>query len=146
MPARRRRPGSESDQHSYLILPQGRNDNILTPGQGNQVNLLYNNSKPYPNEINHNNTKEYHNVSEDLLLTDLNVIETMNTSRDRTIEFGNAVRSLASSNVARAVSIRDPRKANAIQSHSEFMAIAKTIGRNIASTYTKLEKLTLRKY
>jgi hypothetical protein len=33
-----------------------------------------------------------------------------------------------------------------IQNYSEFMMIAKTIGKNIASTYAKLEKLTLREY
>lgn len=46
-------------------------------------------------------------------------------------------------NIARAVAVRDPMKSKAIQSHSEFMLIAKNVGRNIASTYAKLEKLTL---
>lgn len=64
-------------------------------------------------------------------------------SRDRTGEFFNAIRSLQGRNIARAVNIRDPRKATQLQSYSEFMMIAKHIGKNIASTYSKLEKLTL---
>lgn len=64
-------------------------------------------------------------------------------SRDRTNEFGNAIRSMQSRNIQRAVNIKDPRKAKQLQSYSEFMGVAKLIGRNIASTYTKLEKLTL---
>lgn len=65
------------------------------------------------------------------------------TCRDRTGEFANAIRSLQSRNISRAVNIRDPRKAKQVQSYSEFMMIAKYIGKNIASTYAKLEKLTL---
>lgn len=63
--------------------------------------------------------------------------------RDRTGEFVNAIRSMQGRNIARAVNIRDPRKATQLQSYSEFMMIAKHIGKNIASTYSKLEKLTL---
>lgn len=66
-------------------------------------------------------------------------------SRDRTNEFANAIRSMQGRNIQRAVNIRDPRKAKQMQSYSEFMGVAKLVGRNIASTYTKLEKLTLRK-
>ncbi|XP_055711002.1 syntaxin-5 [Phlebotomus papatasi] len=65
------------------------------------------------------------------------------TARDRTLEFSNAIRSMQGRNIARAVNIRDPRKAKQMQSYSEFMMVAKQIGKNIASTYTKLEKLTL---
>ncbi|XP_037823423.1 syntaxin-5 [Lucilia sericata] len=64
-------------------------------------------------------------------------------ARDRTGEFNNAIRSLQSRNISRAVNIRDPRKAKQIQSYSDFMMVAKMIGKNIASTYAKLEKLTL---
>lgn len=65
-------------------------------------------------------------------------------SRERTGEFVNAIRSMQGRNISRAVNIRDPRKATQLQSYSEFMMIAKHIGKNIASTYSKLEKLTLR--
>lgn len=64
-------------------------------------------------------------------------------ARDRTGEFNNAIRSLQSRNITRAVNIRDPRKAKQVQSYSDFMMVAKMIGKNIASTYAKLEKLTL---
>ncbi|XP_011207010.2 syntaxin-5 [Bactrocera dorsalis] len=64
-------------------------------------------------------------------------------SRDRTGEFNNAIRSLQSRNITRAVNIRDPRKAKEVQSYSEFMMVAKYVGKNIASAYAKLEKLTL---
>lgn len=64
-------------------------------------------------------------------------------SRDRTGEFVNAIRSMQGRNIARAVNIKDPRKATQLQTYSEFMMIAKHIGKNIASTYSKLEKLTL---
>lgn len=64
-------------------------------------------------------------------------------SRERTGEFVNAIRSMQGRNISRAVNIRDPRKATQLQSYSEFMMIAKHIGKNIASTYSKLEKLTL---
>uniref|UniRef100_A0A1I8Q4F3 t-SNARE coiled-coil homology domain-containing protein n=1 Tax=Stomoxys calcitrans TaxID=35570 RepID=A0A1I8Q4F3_STOCA len=64
-------------------------------------------------------------------------------ARDRTGEFNNAIRSLQSRNISRAVNIRDPRKAKQVQSYSEFMMVAKMIGKNIASTYAKLEKLTM---
>ncbi|KAH0950628.1 hypothetical protein HN011_011518 [Eciton burchellii] len=67
------------------------------------------------------------------------------TARDRTSEFTNAIRSMQSRNAARASSAsqQNPRRARHIQSYSQFMMIAKNIGKNIASTYTKLEKLAL---
>lgn len=65
------------------------------------------------------------------------------TSRDRTNEFANAIRTMQGRTVARAAVMRNPRQARQIQSYSNFMMIAKNIGKNIASTYTKLEKLTL---
>lgn len=71
-------------------------------------------------------------------------IEVM-TARDRTLEFSNAIRTLQSRNLSRAVNIKDAKKATQLQNYSEFMTIAKHVGKNIASTYSKLEKLTLRK-
>lgn len=72
-------------------------------------------------------------------------IEFVMTARDRTLEFANTIRSLQGRNINRAVNLRDPKKVKQIQTYSEFMMIAKSIGKNIASTYAKLEKLTLRK-
>jgi len=66
------------------------------------------------------------------------------TSRDRTNEFANAIRSMQSRTVARTVAnLQNPRRARQIQTYSNFMMIAKNIGKNIASTYAKLEKLAL---
>lgn len=72
-------------------------------------------------------------------------VEFVMTARDRTLEFANTIRSLQGRNINRAVNLRDPKKVKQIQTYSEFMMIAKSIGKNIASTYAKLEKLTLRK-
>lgn len=66
-------------------------------------------------------------------------------ARDRTNEFAMAIRSLQGRHLVRAVAVQDPQKARNIQHYAEFMMIAKTIGKNIGSTYTKLEKLTIRK-
>lgn len=65
------------------------------------------------------------------------------SSKDRTIEFANAIRSLQGRQIVRAVAARNPNKAKYIQSYGEFMMVARTIGKNISSTYAKLEKLTL---
>lgn len=68
------------------------------------------------------------------------------TARDRTGEFANLIRSAQGRNINRVVNLKDPKKVKQMQSYSEFMMTAKSIGKNIASTYTKLEKLTLCKY
>lgn len=65
-----------------------------------------------------------------------------NSSRDRTVEFRNTVRSLKGRNLNNGHVVRSngnlvTREAN------QFMEIAKSIGKDITSTYTKLEKLTL---
>lgn len=73
-------------------------------------------------------------------------IEFVMTARDRTVEFATTIRSLQGRNINRAVNLKDPKKVKQIQNYSEFMMIAKNIGKNIASTYAKLEKLTLRKF
>ncbi|XP_050077746.1 syntaxin-5 [Anopheles maculipalpis] len=77
------------------------------------------------------------------LVKDSLIPEFTMTARDRSGEFASAIRSLQGRNIQRAVNLKDPRKAKHMQSYSEFMMIAKHIGKNIASTYTKLEKLTL---
>lgn len=67
------------------------------------------------------------------------------TSNDRSQEFASIVQGLQERSIARAVNFRTPRQAQKIQSYSNFMMISKNIGRNVASTYAKLEKLALRK-
>lgn len=97
------------------------------------------------NQINDNPTTQLISERNDLLTFDDhqdNEIIVM-ASRDRTAEFASAIRAAQARNISRAVNIKDPRKATQLQSYSEFMMIAKHIGKNIASTYSKLEKLTL---
>lgn len=99
-----------------------------------------------PDQHHHHQTRPV--VDRDLLYFDEdddkeNEPEFIMAARDRSTEFANAIRSLQGRNIQRAVSVRDPRKAKQLQSYSEFMMIAKHIGKNIASTYAKLEKLTL---
>lgn len=67
-------------------------------------------------------------------------------SRDRTQDFASAARSVKERPVNIAMNFKDPRKARQFQNYSEFMMVAKHIGKNIASTFAKLEKLTLCKF
>lgn len=104
------------------------------------------NQQRQPDQHHHHQTRAA--VNRDLLYFDEdddkeNEPEFIMAARDRSTEFANAIRSLQGRNIQRAVSVRDPRKAKQLQSYSEFMMIAKHIGKNIASTYAKLEKLTL---
>ncbi|XP_018326766.1 syntaxin-5 [Agrilus planipennis] len=82
-------------------------------------------------------------LDSDNFIEDITEPEAVMTSRDRTSEFVNTIRSLQGRNISRAVAVKDPRKAKVIQGHSEFMLIARNVGKNIANTYAKLEKLTL---
>lgn len=63
--------------------------------------------------------------------------------RDRLPEFSGIVNSKQSKNIQRMVKVRDASKVKQIQSHTEFVNLAGTVGISIASTYAKLEKLTL---
>ncbi|XP_063242752.1 syntaxin-5 isoform X2 [Bacillus rossius redtenbacheri] len=128
MTARRRRGGSESEQVPLIATSSGTSssrDSWLSKSEynGSDARALFVESSPSKQKEALNST-------------------TM-TARDRTTEFVNAIRSLQGRQVARAGNIRDPRKAKYIQSYAEFMMIARTIGKNISSTYTKLEKLTM---
>ncbi|KAJ3657308.1 hypothetical protein Zmor_009123 [Zophobas morio] len=128
MLARRRRAGSESEP---LVSVSSENS------WSNQSNLNYVNSA-YPNNV----PQDYY-LEDDFPGEDYHEPEPVMAARDRTSEFVNTIQTLQGRSIARAVAVRDPKKSKAIQSHSEFMLIAKNIGRNIASTYAKLEKLTL---
>ncbi|XP_030760995.1 syntaxin-5 [Sitophilus oryzae] len=122
---RRRRTGSE-------------NESIDTYNEGtwsksnkfNQINNLY------PNNVSESYYLEDY-------IEDYTELEPIMTARDRTGEFVNTIQTLQGRNIARAVYTKDPKRSKIIQGHSEFMLIAKNVGRNIASTYAKLEKLTL---
>lgn len=130
MPARRRRVGSEHDSYDPMITTSN-NVQQLNSG-GDSIRRYYDNDRVTRLE-NDNKQQEPNNLV------------TM-TSRDRTKEFANAIRTMQGRTVARAAVMRDPRQARQIQSYSNFMMIARNIGKNIASTYTKLEKLALREY
>lgn len=118
MPARRRRTGSETE--SLLAVTNQKENHTGFP-----------NNVPYDYYLEDDHIEDY---------TDP---EPIMTARDRTNEFINTIQTLQGRNIARAVAVRDPKKSKVIQSHSEFMLIAKNIGKNIASTFAKLEKLTL---
>lgn len=129
MPARRRRTSSSENEQSFVVVTE----NSTSWSQS------YNTAHSWvPDPYN----------AQDLTneITEIIEPDPVMTSRDRTNEFVTAIRSMQGRNIARAVAVRDPRKARVIQSHTQFMQIAKSIGKNIASTYTKLEKLTLRKF
>lgn len=119
MYARRRRVGSESDQAPLIVSEVG---DSYDKHEGKL--------RGYP-------------TTEPSATPVVKHIEIM-TARDRTMEFARAIQSLQSRNITRAVNLRDPRKATSMKNHGEFMMIARTVGRNIANTYAKLEKLTLR--
>merc|ERR1719402_1091055 len=66
------------------------------------------------------------------------------SSRDRTAEFRNTVRSLKGRNLNNNGHLgRSNGAVVATREASQFMDIARSIGKDITSTYTKLEKLTL---
>ncbi|KAG5882108.1 hypothetical protein JTB14_016871 [Gonioctena quinquepunctata] len=126
---RRRRTGSESEP--AVVVGSERFWDQSQPKTLNQINSSYPNNVPFDYYLEEDYTEDY------------NEPEPVMTARDRTSEFINTIQTLQGRNIARAVSVRDPKKSKVIQSHSEFMLIAKNVGRNIASTYSKLEKLTL---
>lgn len=91
------------------------------------------------------NTNNYLNREEEDYLTSPDPVEEIfvMTARDRSAEFSTCIRSLQGRNIDRVVNLKDPKKVKQMQNYAEFMTTAKMIGKNIASTYTKLEKLTL---
>ncbi|XP_012253959.1 syntaxin-5 [Athalia rosae] len=123
MPARRRRGGSEHE-----------NDPMITTSKSEFQSG--DSARQYYNDGIGSHQLEIDNKHHEANLVTM-------TSRDRTKEFANAIRTMQVRTVARAAVMRDPRQARQIQSYSSFMMIARNIGKNIASTYTKLEKLAL---
>lgn len=126
MPARRRRTGSETEP--FIVVE---NSNNWSHPESHNNNI-------FPNNVPQN----YYLDEEDIGDSFIEPEPTM-TSRDRTNEFANTIQSLQGRNISRAIAAGDTRRAKVIQSHSEFMFIARNVGKNIASTFAKLEKLTL---
>lgn len=124
MPARRRHTGSESEP----LIAVEKTHWAYSTSNFEYSNLSNNASENYLED----NFADYY-IEPELIMT----------ARDRTNEFVTTLRSLQGKNIARALATGNPRKARAVQNHSEFMLIARNVGKNIASTYTKLEKLTL---
>ncbi|XP_014251350.1 syntaxin-5 [Cimex lectularius] len=114
MSARRRRGGSESEQQQPLIQIDSPRGPVV--GNGNAIS-----ARPSLKQ------EEFGS----------------RMSRDRTKEFHLAVRSLQGRNIVRAVAVKDATKAKHLQNYGEFRLLSSGIGKNISSTYTKLEKLTL---
>ncbi|KAK9870341.1 hypothetical protein WA026_006426 [Henosepilachna vigintioctopunctata] len=125
------------------MLPRRRrncseNEHLILGGAAswNSPSNIVQNSGAYPNNVPQN----YYSEEDNLEYIEQ---EPVMTARDRTGEFINTVQTLQGRNIVRAVQALDPKKSKVIQSHSEFMLLAKNVGRNISSTYAKLEKLTL---
>lgn len=112
MTARRRRGGSESEQ-APLILASG-GSYSLQDSWSQQTQAHHHANKAAGYSIEDIIPVKRENIS----------IGTM-TSRDRTTEFVNAIRSLQGRHVKRTMAVRDPRKAKYIQSYAEFMMIAR---------------------
>nr|CAI5824533.1 unnamed protein product [Callosobruchus analis] len=129
---RRRRTGSDSENEPSVVVG---NDRYWTQSQSQ--------GKTFTQVTSYHNNVPSDYYLEEELIEDYIDPEPIMTARDRTGEFINTIQMLQGRNIARAVSARDPKRSKAIQSHSEFMLVAKNIGKNIASTYAKLEKLTL---
>ncbi|KAK6635988.1 Syntaxin-5 [Polyplax serrata] len=121
MSARRRRTGQESDEIAVIVTSESYDRH-----EGKLKN--YNRSASPVRTLPDNSCSP--------------TIEVM-AARDRTKEFSNAIQNLQSRQTTKAINIRDPKKSVYVQSHAQFMVIARAIGKNIASTYSKLEKLTL---
>ena len=123
MPARRRHVGYEIDHDFVITTSNG-------PWRGSTISQRSNHESE-GRDLTGNEKQQ------------LDTVPPTMTSRDRTNEFVNAIRTMQSRTVARAVVSQNPRRARQLQSYSNFMMIAKSIGKNIASTYNKLEKLAL---
>ena len=127
----------ENDLDTYDKLdkkgaqPSNNNSSIFNPFPKIQVKQVHSNHIAEP-DITFEILEEF-------------VFEPVMAARDRTNEFISAVRSLQGRTLARPV-IRDERKAQMLETYSQFMGMAKVISKNITSTYAKLEKLAMCKY
>ncbi|KAJ8730827.1 hypothetical protein PYW08_002240 [Mythimna loreyi] len=126
------RPLLENDSDTYDKLDkkgnQSSNSSIFNPFPKTQVKQVHPNLLPEP-DITFEILEEF-------------VFEPVMAARDRTNEFISAVRSLQGRTLARPV-VRDERKAQMLETYSQFMGMAKVISKNITSTYAKLEKLAM---
>lgn len=150
----RKRFGSESENSITQVVVEEENlykdkvipEQSITSKFFNKLSEISQSKLPLSqSNYNNNNPAVTSNISDDLyssILPEPEEIFVM-TGRDRTGEFANLIRSAQGRNINRVVNLKDPKKVKQMQSYAEFMTAAKNIGKNIASTYTKLEKLTL---
>lgn len=115
------------------------------PSESQPLSLVAS-SEDFPTDYFYNSDFHQRDDRAGLLNKAVSDDENIRMPRDRTAEFGSAVRSLQGRQIMRATSVRDVKKVKMLQSYGEFMMVAKSIGKNIANTYTKLEKLTLREF
>lgn len=128
------RPLLENDSDTYDKLDKkgaqssNNNSSIFNPFPKIQVKQVHSNNTAEP-DITFEILEEF-------------VFEPVMAARDRTNEFISAVRSLQGRTLARPV-VKDERKAQMLETYSQFMGMAKVISKNITSTYAKLEKLAM---
>lgn len=147
----RRRHNSETENSITQVIVEEQEQELYkdkAPPANNIANKIFRNLNFIKSEsaISASNQQKNQPLVKEYHLEDLQdepEIEFVMTARDRTVEFANTIRSLQGRNINRAVNLKDPKRVKQIQTYSEFMMIAKSIGKNVASTYAKLEKLTL---
>ena len=130
-PQLRRRYGSESEERqndSYVIPPHQQNQHTQSESHYSQAQA----ESSLPTSYSSSSSS---------------IMSLSNASRDRTQEFMSAVRSFQGRQMngqlgggAKAMSNKQVQLA---RQSGEFMKIARSIGKDITNTYTKLEKLTL---
>ncbi|GAB6021095.1 Syntaxin-5 [Chamberlinius hualienensis] len=125
MSARRRRVGSESESREF---PYSTPDRPTTYSQTTD------------NRLNYSSVSSPNTSSKDIHSTDADM-----TCRDRTNEFMSAVKLIQHGGrmTNGAVGYQPGKAKYDTRQWNDFMTIAKSIGRDIGNTYTKLEKLTL---
>jgi hypothetical protein len=115
MTARRRRGGSESEQVPLIIASGGSYSLQDSCSQQTQAH----------HHVNKAAESQRYNIEDITPIQRENISRGTMTSRDRTAEFVNAIRSLQGRHVKRTMAVRDPKKAKYIQSYAEFMMIAR---------------------
>lgn len=106
-----------------------RRNNSDSDDQPNLYNRYQNSTQTFETQVPHTS-----NFSTTVLDTEM-------SCRDRTTEFASAVKSLQSRQINGHVP--SSRRAEVIKQRSEFTQRAKKIGRDLANTFAKLEKLAL---
>ena len=110
----------------------------MNPGEFSQIRRR---GQPFGFESSQTTTTTYSVPPPDF--DQASIMPHSNSGRDRTLEFANTVRSLKGRTLNQQQPLNRSKNELLAQQNREFMTIAASIGRDIANTYTKLEKLTL---